>query len=56
MNFKKLTEEEEAELEALIEAAKQRPMTFEELKRGYLLQGYDETWADFLARNGDIEE
>lgn len=34
MKFKKLTEQEADELEALIDAAKERPMTFEELKRG----------------------
>lgn len=49
---RELTEAEAAELEALIDAAKVRTLTQEELVRGYILQGYDETWAEFLALNG----
>lgn len=47
-----LNEAEAAELEALIDAAKERPLTREELVRGYLLQGYDEKWAEYLADIG----
>jgi hypothetical protein len=49
---KQLTEAEAAELEALIEAAKVRTLTRDEMVRGYLLQGYDQEWADYLTDNG----
>lgn len=47
-----LSEAEAAELEMLVDTAKQRPLTHEESLRGYLLQGYDETWAEYLAKIG----
>lgn len=51
---KQLTEAEAAELEALIDAAKLRTLTHEEMVRGYLLQGYDEEWAEYLTNNGGL--
>jgi hypothetical protein len=54
--YKPLTDEEAMELEALIDAAKIRELTHEEKVRGYRLTGYDEPWADYLARYGFPKE
>ena len=47
-----LPSEAAAELEALIDEAKQRAMTHEERVRGYMLMGYDEAWAAYLTATG----
>jgi hypothetical protein len=49
---KKRTLEEEEEMERLMDIAAEREPTHEEQKAYYLLLGYDETWAEFIARNG----
>lgn len=49
---RELTEAEADELEALVDAAKVRKLSHEETVRGYLLMGYDQEWAEYLARYG----
>jgi hypothetical protein len=47
-----LTEAEADELESLVDTAKLRELTHEEMIRYFLLLGYDQEWAEYLALNG----
>jgi len=46
------TPEEEEKMARLMAIADEREFTEEEAKEYFLLLGYDETWANHLARNG----
>lgn len=53
---RELSEAEQAELDAIAKKYLAGTATAEDMRRAYLLQGYDQAWAAWLAENGSIDE
>jgi hypothetical protein len=49
---RELTEEERVEMEAIAAKYEAGIASIEEMRRAYLLEGYDETWSDYLSKIG----